>query len=64
MLLAPALFTLPLLASAIPTSTFDSLTIQDQDFIAAVPEYAEKLGWTMDLNEMRLVQFSDEAPPM
>lgn len=64
MLLAPALFTLPLLASAIPTSTFDSLTIQDQDFIAAVPEYAEKLGWTMDLNEMRLVQFSDEAPPI
>ncbi len=61
---ASAILTIPLLVSAIPTSRSDSFTIQDAEVLGAIPHEMEKLGWTMDLNELRLVQFDEEEPPV
>ena len=63
MRLISALFALPLLASAIPTSRSDGLTFQDAR-VGAIPDETEKLGWTMDLSELRLVQFAEDEPPL
>ncbi|WWC94847.1 hypothetical protein V866_001697 [Kwoniella sp. B9012] len=58
MLLRSALLALPLLASAIPTQP-EQLTFNDHEIGSAdVP------GFSLDLNDLRLVQFSDDEPPV
>jgi len=54
----PALLALPLLASAVPTSR---LVVQ-QDLVDQLVIHDETANWSMDLNELRLVQFSDDEP--
>lgn len=66
MLIAPAILALPLLASAVPTakeqiafqSSIDPAILDGQDIFAAHD------GFSLDLSEMRLVQFSEENPPV
>lgn len=66
MLITPAILALPLLASAAPTakeqiafqSSIDPAIIEGQDIFAAYD------GFSLDLSEMRLVQFSEENPPV
>ncbi|WVR00253.1 hypothetical protein IAU59_007396 [Kwoniella sp. CBS 9459] len=59
MLLTPALLALPLLASAIPTQpeqlTFNALKGS---------EVGDVSGYSLDLNELRLVSFGDDEPPV
>lgn len=62
MRLISSLLALPLLASAIPTSRSEGFKVQDADQLGDFP--TEKLGWTMDLDELRLVQFSEDEPPL
>jgi len=62
MLLAHAFLAIPLFASAIPTSRLEGFTLQDADLVGAVPGETETLGWTMDLDELRLVQFAEDEP--
>ncbi|WVR07704.1 hypothetical protein IAU60_004746 [Kwoniella sp. DSM 27419] len=59
LLLTPALLALPLLASAIPTQ-LDQLTFNAKN----VELGADSSGFSLDLNELRLVQFSDDEPPV
>lgn len=64
MLITPAILALPLLASAVPTAreqlafqvSTGSAIIEGQDIFAAHD------GFSLDLGEMRLVQFSEEEP--
>ncbi|OWZ36045.1 hypothetical protein LQV05_006244 [Cryptococcus neoformans] len=66
MLITPAILALPLLASAVPTAreqlafqvSTGSSIIEGQDIFAAHD------GFSLDLGEMRLVQFSEEEPPV
>ncbi len=62
MLLAHAFLAIPLFASAIPASRLEGFTLQDADLVGAVPGETETLGWTMDLDELRLVQFAEDEP--
>ena len=64
MLLASALLALPIFASAIPTSRILGFSLQNLELHDAIPENTEDLGWTMDLDELRLVQFSEDEPPV
>ncbi|WRT70247.1 uncharacterized protein IL334_007242 [Kwoniella shivajii] len=61
MLLKSALFALPLLASAIPTQP-EQLTFSSSE-IGSI-ESTDVTGFSLDLNELRLVQFSDDEPPV
>ncbi|WWC64621.1 uncharacterized protein I303_107232 [Kwoniella dejecticola CBS 10117] len=56
MLLKSALLALPLLASAIPTQP-EQLAFSDHGS-------TDVAGYSLDLNDLRLVQFSDEEPPV
>lgn len=66
MLITPAILALPLLASAVPTAkeqlafqgSIGSAILEGQDIFAAHD------GFSLDLGEMRLVQFSEEEPPV
>lgn len=61
---------LPLLTSAIPTardlSSYtgnDQLTFQFQDHLKAIPQGGHE-GFSLDLDELRLVQFDHDEPPV
>ena len=70
MIFTPAILALPLLASAIPTSKHDQLILNQtpNSDIASLGsgtnDYAGVIAPDFDLNELRLVQFSDEEPPV
>ncbi|ORY33499.1 hypothetical protein BCR39DRAFT_520460 [Naematelia encephala] len=61
MLFKSSLLALPLLASAIPTAKPDGFTLQpeSQDILAD-----DRSGFSLDLQDLRLIQFSDDEPPV
>jgi hypothetical protein len=63
MRLTSALLALPLLAAAAPTNR---LIIQNElaTEIPGVDTGETALGWDMDLQELRLVQFGEDEAPM
>ncbi|ODN73212.1 hypothetical protein L202_07771 [Cryptococcus amylolentus CBS 6039] len=67
MLLTPAILTLPLLAAAIPTNrgqlAFNQAPALSDDASGDI-KHADYKGFSLDLDELRLVQFSEDEPPV
>ncbi|CAD6587349.1 MAG: Leucine aminopeptidase 1, partial [Tremellales sp. Tagirdzhanova-0007] len=64
MRLASIFLALPLIVSAVPASVPDGFVLQHADVLGALSQQEEQLGWTIDLDELRLVQFAEDEPPV
>ncbi|WVQ84463.1 hypothetical protein IAT38_006615 [Cryptococcus sp. DSM 104549] len=67
MLFTPAILALPLLAAAIPTAK-EQITFQESgsaiEGLAAAAGAEAQSGFSLDLKELRLVQFAHDEPPV